>query len=195
MNTYTLVCINTYSSFYCWILPWDTTISMGLWKPCKHFSYFKSIISPPLLYMLSLSLLALSVHGAGYSKSLGTWLLHTAWEVFMEPDGCTHWFLEHHDCHNWEKSSLPARAVSQNYLEHHQSLAQQKRQFFLSLARRGKCSIKYLQRMGLDCRNICYQSYIPRGFHSQTASPLQCSCHTGLYKRFFFMLVHISICL
>lgn len=85
MNTYTLVCINTYSSFYCWILPWDTTISMGLWKPCKHFSYFKSILSPPLLYMLSLSLLALGVHGAGYSKSLGTWLLHTAWEVFMEP--------------------------------------------------------------------------------------------------------------
>lgn len=49
-------------------------------------------------------------------------------------------FLEPHDSHKWEKSSLPARAVlvSQNHLEHYQSLAQQRRQIFLPLARKGE---------------------------------------------------------
>lgn len=186
MNTYTVVCINTYVVFIVESCLGTQTISMGLWKPCKHFSYFKSMISPPLLYMLSISLLALGVHGAGYSKSLGTWLLHTAWEVFMQPAWMhplipgTPWQpqlgKEFPPCQGCITELPGASSVTCTTGEANFSPISKKR---------GKCSIKYLQRMGLDCRNICYQSYIPRGFHSQTASPLQRSCHTGLYNFFF----------
>lgn len=113
--------------------------------------------------------------------------------------GCTHWLLEPHDSHKWEMSSFPARAVlaiteSPGALS--VTCTAEEANFPPNSKKRGKCSIKYLQRMGLDCRNIYYQSYIPRGFHSQAASPLQHSHCTDLYKRFLFHAsthFHLSI--